>query len=286
MKSPYWLLAGLLLSGSVQAIPHYGPVMGPGMGPAPYGPGPMAAPQMAAPAVALRTGMDRLLAFLGNEQRPSADELAAFLSTEIAPFFDFEHMAKSAGGRLFENLNDEGRREWLKGTSHVEAIRPDEEGPWRIRRFELETLASKLSEVAGDGGADLRAARRAMVEQIQQSFLGTMAEKLGGYEQQQVRFLPPRGGQGGRTAQVSVAVLNPGTYPARLDFRLYRNGDDWLVYDVSANGQSAIVHYRNQLMREAQERRMQQMRRMQPPGPRMGPGMPPRGYGPGPGPRY
>ena len=64
-----------------------------------------------------------------------------------------------------------------------------------------------------------------------------------------------------------MAVLNPGSYPARLDFRLYRNGENWLVYDVSANGQSAIVHYRNQLMREVQERRMRQMRRMQPPGP-------------------
>ena len=58
--------------------------------------------------------------------------------------------------------------------------------------------------------------------------------------------------------------MNPGSYPARLDFRLYRNGDDWLVYDVSANGQSAIVHYRNQLMRDARERRMQQMRRRPP----------------------
>ena len=210
--------------------------MGPGMGPGPYGSGPMAMPQMAAPAAALRSGMDKLLDFLGSDQRPSADELAAFLNTEIAPFFDFDYMAKSAGGRLFENLND--------------------------------------------------ADQQALVAQIQQSFLSKMAEKLGSYEQQQVRFLPPRGGQSGRTAQVSVAVLNPGSYPARLDFRLYRNGEDWLVYDVSANGQSAIVHYRNQLMREAQERRMQRMRRMHRPGPRMGPGMPPRGYGPGPGPRY
>lgn len=60
-------------------------------------------------------------------------------------------------------------------------------------------------------------------------------------------------------------MLNPGSYPARLDFRLYRKGDEWLVYDVAANGQSAIVHYRNQLMREMRQQRMQQMRRMTPP---------------------
>ena len=73
---------------------------------------------------------------------------------------------------------------------------------------------------------------------------------------------------------------SPRTYDTPAMDVLYRNEGDWKVYDVSANGQSAIVHYRQQLMREVQERRMRQMRRMQPPGPRMGPGMPPPGYGP------
>lgn len=219
MKSPYWVLAGALLAGTVHAVPHYGPgMMGPGMGPGmgagPYGPGPAAAPVAAAPAVALRNGVDKLLAFLGSEPRPSADALGAFLDSEIAPFFDFEYMAESAGGRMFEEL-----------------------------------------------GAD---ERQGMVAQIKQSFLGKMAEKLGGYDNQQVRFLPPRADAGGRTAQVSVAVLNPGSYPARLDFRLYRKGDSWLVYDVAANGQSAIVHYRTQLMRQMQQQRMQQMRERTP----------------------
>ncbi|MCB1726202.1 MAG: ABC transporter substrate-binding protein, partial [Gammaproteobacteria bacterium] len=94
---------------------------------------------------------------------------------------------------------------------------------------------------------------------------------------QQVRFLPPRAGNDGKTAQVSAAVLNPGSYPARLDFRLYRSGNQWRVYDVAANGQSAIVHYRQQLMRQMQQRRMAQMRHMAPP---MQRGMPPGAYGP------
>jgi len=200
--------------------------------------GPAAASQMSNPARALRAGMDKLMTFLTAEQPPSQDALAGFLNTEIAPFFDFEYMTESAGGRLYERL----------GTDE----------------------------------------QQAMVQDIKRSFLTKMAEKLGGYTDQQVRFLPPRGGNDGRTAQVSVAVLNPGSYPARLDFRMYRNGDQWLVYDVAANGQSAIVHYRNQLMRQVQERRMQQMRQMVPPagpmGPRMGPGMRPHGMGFGPGP--
>ena len=228
MKSPYWLLAGVLLAGSAYALPPYGPGPGVGPGPMPFG-GPMVNPQMNAPALALRAGIDKLLAFLDSDPKPNADALAAFLDSEIAPFFDFQYMAETAGGRMFERLSDEEQQN--------------------------------------------------VVTDIKQSFLTKMAEKLGGYENQRVRFMPPRGGNDGRTAQVSVAVLNPGSYPARLDFRMYRSGDQWLVYDVAANGQSAIVHYRNQLMRDMRERRMQQMRQMTPPPRPMGPGMRP-GYGP------
>lgn len=237
MKSHYWLLAGACLAGAAHAMPQYGPGPGPfpGPGPGPYMTAPAAGTQMANPAVALRAGVDRLMGFLGSEERPSEDALASFLDSEIAPFFDFEYMTESAGGRLYERLDAEEQQ--------------------------------------------------AMVRDIKRSFLTKMAEKLGAYDGQQVRFLPPRGGNDGRTAQVSVAVLNPGSYPARLDFRLYRKAGNWLVYDVAANGQSAIVHYRNQLMRQLQERRMQQMRQMAPPVGPMGPGMGPRGmgYGPGPG---
>lgn len=239
MRSSYWLLAAALFAGSVQAVPNYGPGFGPGVGPGmgpgmgpganPYMRGPVRGAQRGGPALALRSGMDKLLAFLGSEEGPSQEALAGFLNTEIAPFFDFEYMARTAGGRLFSRLGEEEQAD--------------------------------------------------MVEQIKRSFLGKMAEKLAGYQQQQVRFLPPRGGNDGRTAQVSAAIMNPGSYPARLDFRLYRKGDQWLVYDVSANGQSAIVHYRNELMRQMRQSRMQQMRRMSPPA---GPAHPGMGYAPGP----
>ena len=221
MKLSYCLLATLLVAGGAHAAPYYGP------GPMPHPPGPAAQPQAANPAVELRAGVDRLLAFLGGEPKPSAQALAVFLDQEIAPFFDFEYMASSAGGRLFEQLGSEDQQ--------------------------------------------------ALVAEIKQSFLTKMAEKLGAYDNQQVRFLPPRAGNDGKTAQVSAAVLNPGSYPARLDFRLYRVGKQWRVYDVAANGQSAIVHYRQQLMRQIQQQRMAQMRRMAPPVQR---GMPPGVYGP------
>ena len=99
--------------------------------------------------------MDQLLAFLGSGQNASPEALAAFLDSEIAPFFDFEHMAKTAGGRLYERLED--------------------------------------------------AERQAIVARIKQSFLSKMADKLGNYDQQQVRFMPPRGGNNARARRRSVS---------------------------------------------------------------------------------
>jgi phospholipid transport system substrate-binding protein len=226
MKAFLGVLAGTVLIGAVHAAPYFGP--GPQM------PGmPMMQQQAASPALMLRGGIDRLQAFLGQDPRPSQQALAEFLNSEIAPFFDFEYMADSAGGRMFSRLD-----------------------------------AAQQGEI---------------VEQIRTSFLGKMAEKLGGYSNQQVRFLPPRMGNDGRTAQVSVAIMNPGTYPSRLDFRVYRNGDTWRVYDVAANGQSAIVHYRQLLttqIRQQQMQRMQQMRQQRPMMPPR-PTPPSMGYAPG-----
>ncbi len=220
MKSTYCLFVAALLAGGAHAMPHYGPGPGPYVTPA--------QPQARAgnPAVALRTGLDRLMSFLGSENSPSPEAMAEFLNTEIAPFFDFEHMARSAGGRLYENMS------------------ADEQ--------------------------------QALTAEVKRSFLTKMAEKLSQYDRQQVRFLRPQSGNDGRTARVSVAILNPGTYPTRLDFRMYRARHQWRIFDVAANGQSAIVHYRTQMMRQVQERQRRQMRRAVPPA---GPGMVP-GYGP------
>lgn len=226
MKSHPWLLIGVMFAGGVHAVPQYGP----GPGPMPYGPymqGPAYAPQQDNPAAALRTGIETLLAFLGSQEDLSPQDLADFLNSEIAPFFDFDYMASAAGGRLYEQLT------------------PQQQA--------------------------------AMAEDIKRTFLTKMAEKLTAYDDQQVRFLAPRSENNGQTAVVGVAILNPGSYPARLDFRLFRGDSGWKVYDVAANGQSAIVHYRHQLMRQMRTQQMQRMRQMAPPMQRPGYGP----YGPG-----
>ena len=145
----------------------------------------------------LRDGVNKLLGFMRREQAPSPAELASFLDSEIAPFFDFAHMTKVASGRMYRVM-DEDRQ-------------------------------AKLAE------------------SLKQRFLGKLAERLGNFDNQDVKFLASRVNRDGRTGKASLAVIQPKGYPARIEFRFYRQDGDWKVYDVVANGQSAVAHYRREL---------------------------------------
>lgn len=149
------------------------------------------------PAQQLRSGFSRLLAFMRQEPTPPAARIARFLDTQIAPFFDFEQMARLAAGRFYTNL-------------------------------------SKAKQVR-------------MEDEIKRMLLTRLTENLVGYQGQQVRYLPPRFSNDERTAYITVYIINPVQYPARIDFRMQRRPNSWVITDVAANGQSAIVHYRREL---------------------------------------
>jgi phospholipid transport system substrate-binding protein len=93
-------------------------------------------------------------------------------------------------------------------------------------------------------------AREALAAKLEARFLGTLAKRLAAYDGQQVRYFRPRITRRGAVS-VSVGLLQPGTYPAKLDFRMYRGDEGWKIYDVSANGRSASAYYRMQLNRTA-----------------------------------
>ncbi len=88
--------------------------------------------------------------------------------------------------------------------------------------------------------------RRRLANRIKRQFLATLVERLGDYDRQQVRVVSQRLSPDGRSGVVTTAIQDPRGYPARMDFRFYRSKSGWKVYDVSANGQSAVVHYRRQ----------------------------------------
>ncbi len=95
-----------------------------------------------------------------------------------------------------------------------------------------------------------------LTTRIKQSFLEKMAQKLARYSQQRLIYLPAQYDAPGQVT-LPVAIENPsGGYPARLEFRLRQTEKGWRVIDVSANGMSALLHYRqviNEMMRPRQQ---------------------------------
>lgn len=123
--------------------------------------------------------------------------------------------------------------------------------------FDFEYMSQWVS--GGNWSRMPMAQRQQMTAQLQKMFLTALSQKLSKYGGQGFKVMRPRSRQGGEVT-VPVAIQNPGGYPSRLIFRFYRSGEGgWKVFDVSANGSSALVYYRqyfNQQMRQAPQRRM------------------------------
>ena len=84
---------------------------------------------------------------------------------------------------------------------------------------------------------------------LKSTFLSSLSNHLGSFDSNnsKIRYYPARYRYNGE-ASVSVQVSRPRQYPARLEFRMKRDGQDWKIIDVKANGTSAVMHYRNYFM--------------------------------------
>lgn len=153
------------------------------------------------PARVLRTGVESLTGYLGDNHGVPPAQLHAFLEQEIAPYFDFERMAFWAAGGINRYLNPEQRQQL--------------------------TLL------------------------LRERFLQTMAQQLSGYKQSRIQYLRPRGNPRRGDVTLGVRVFGAESYPVQLDFKLYRGRDGWKVYDVVANGVSAVAHYRAEFSQQA-----------------------------------
>jgi phospholipid transport system substrate-binding protein len=89
---------------------------------------------------------------------------------------------------------------------------------------------------------------------LRETFLSSLAKHLGSFDAKntRVRFFPARY-RGPAEAFVSTTVYRPDTLPVRLDFRMKRNGNDWKIIDVKANGSSAVIYYRRHFMSQLRQ---------------------------------
>jgi phospholipid transport system substrate-binding protein len=155
--------------------------------------------QVSGPVEVLQEGIGKVSAFLNQGGTADPVQLGAFLESEVAPYFDFEYMARWAAGPRYAQMG-ENERQALGGT---------------LRRM----------------------------------FLSSMAEHIAGYRQARVNYLPPRSDVRSGEVMLSVQAMQPGLPARQLDFRLYHSGEGWKVFDVVAEGQSALVYYRQYFAR-------------------------------------
>ncbi|MDH5785186.1 MAG: ABC transporter substrate-binding protein [Chromatiales bacterium] len=151
------------------------------------------------------------------------------------------------------------------------------EEPARVLQRGIETLTGYLGENQGVPPAQLRAfleqeivpyfdfnrmamwsagslnrylnpeQRLQLAAMLKERFLQAMAEQLSGYKHSRIEYLRPRGNPRRGNVTLGMRVYGTDNYPVQLDFKLYRGNDGWKVYDVAANGVSAVGHYRNEL---------------------------------------
>jgi phospholipid transport system substrate-binding protein len=87
--------------------------------------------------------------------------------------------------------------------------------------------------------------RAAMQRKLTGAFMTTLVQKLTTYTNQPIRYFTPRG-QSQDDVRVGAWIMQPNGIPTKLEFRFYKSGNGWKIFDVKAAGNSAVLHYRNQ----------------------------------------
>lgn len=97
--------------------------------------------------------------------------------------------------------------------------------------------------------------RLQLAMRIRSDFMGVLTERLSGYTGSRIEYLRPRGNLARGSVILGMKIHTGSGYPLRLDFKLYRGKRGWKVYDVVANGASAVSHYRNDFVRQFRQQR-------------------------------
>lgn len=86
--------------------------------------------------------------------------------------------------------------------------------------------------------------QQALIEGFQQVLIRTYAKALLSYSGQAIRYLPEKPGKSG-TVLVPTQVSEAGAKPIPIDYRLYKKGGAWKVFDVKIDSVSLVSNYRS-----------------------------------------
>jgi phospholipid transport system substrate-binding protein len=101
--------------------------------------------------------------------------------------------------------------------------------------------------VAGASGRNLNENQQRYLENLlKNDILGIMVSRLANYKDSQIRYYPVQVAPNQQQILLRADIIRPGQMPLNLAFRLHKGEEGWRVFDVIANGASAIAHYRSQ----------------------------------------
>lgn len=143
----------------------------------------------------IHQGIEHLQTFIQSGSPNNPEQVKNFLQKEIAPYFDFQAMARMVIGPMEHHLNDEQK-------TNAQAF-------------------------------------------IQQQFLVSFARNLMGYRGGHGQLMNITGDERNGQLQAWVYIYRYQAVPTVVELRLARGPQGWKIYDVAANGVSAVSHFRN-----------------------------------------
>lgn len=87
--------------------------------------------------------------------------------------------------------------------------------------------------------------KSSFVNAFREMLVRTYATALLNYSGQEIVYLPVQRNASSDEVTVNTQVQSSGALPIPIDYRLYRDGDDWKVFDVSIDGISLVSNYRS-----------------------------------------
>jgi phospholipid transport system substrate-binding protein len=83
------------------------------------------------------------------------------------------------------------------------------------------------------------------VKEFRTLLVHTYATALKIYSDERIEYLPPREKEGGKETTIRTQIIQSGSPPVPINYRMYRRDDGWKVFDITIDGVSLVINYRS-----------------------------------------
>jgi phospholipid transport system substrate-binding protein len=83
------------------------------------------------------------------------------------------------------------------------------------------------------------------VKEFRTLLVHTYATALKIYSDERIEYLPPREKEGGKETTIRTQIIQSGSPPVPINYRMYQRDDGWKVFDITIDGVSLVINYRS-----------------------------------------